>query len=523
MASSQRQSVITLLDKNKNRLLLKNWRPISLLNTDYKVLSKAIANRLVQVLPSIIHSNQSGYVKGRRIQDNIRTIHDIMELTKQKNIQGIMACIDFEKAFDSAEWDYLIKTLETFNFGSSFITWIKTFYTGVEACVMNSGKTSRYFKLERGVRQGDPISAYLFILALEPFARAVDSSKKIKGIKKNNTELKALYFADDTTGILADQASLKNFLLLLNEFEKVAGLKVNLEKTEAKWLGPLRNSKKKPCGISWPEEPIRLLGIYLSYNTEQMMEANYSSKLKEIKHTLNLWKQRKLTISGKIILIKSLIHSKLYFVTSVISIPERIIDQVQNCVKDFLWGGKKAKVRHEVLCASYENGGQNMADLRCMINAQRLALIKRYFESSHHIWKECVDVLLEKHGGGNILFRSNYDVKYLEPDIPLFYKETLTAWSVIPKVHSNLIWNNQNVKINGKSVFFDNFFKCGIWYMNDLFETGKAIPFEVWKARGLTDRDYLRWRAITQQSSQLKSIFTVETANVIYIGKQYQR
>ncbi len=507
LATSQRQAVITLLDKNKNRLLLKNWRPISLLNTDFKILSKTIANRLVKVIPSIIHSNQTGYIKGRTISDNIRTVYDVMKITQQKDIPGILACVDFEKAFDSIEWNYLIKTLETFNFGQSFISWIKTFYSRVEACIINNGISSQYFELERGVRQGDPISSYLFILALEPFAQAVESNKDIKGIKIGNTEVKALYFADDTTGILANQKSLEHFLALLAKFEEVSGLRVNIDKTEAKWLGSLRHSRRQPCGIMWQEGPIKLLGIVLSYNDQEMIELNYSPKVKAIRNTLNMWRQRKLTISGKITLAKSLAYSKLYYTASVLSIPQDVITEIQKLVDSFLWNGKKAKVKHSVLCASYENGGQNMVDLNSMINAQKVMLVKRYFESEYHVWKDGIDVLLEKYGGGNILFRSDYDVKHLGNDIPLFHREVLQIWSKIPKENrSNFIWNNSKIQVNGKSIFYEHFFRSGMWYINDLFDNNETISFDVWKQRGLTDRDYLRWRAIVQQCIPLNRL-----------------
>jgi hypothetical protein len=139
LSTSQRQAVITLLDKGKDRRILKNWRPISLLNVDYKIGTKAIAERLKQLLPKIIHSNQVGYVKGRQITDNIRTVSDIFFYTKQKNIPGIIINIDFQKAFDSVDWEFLSATLEKFNFGQSFIKWIKTFYNDISSCVINNG------------------------------------------------------------------------------------------------------------------------------------------------------------------------------------------------------------------------------------------------------------------------------------------------------------------------------------------------------------------------------------------------
>ena len=136
LSTSQKQAIIKLLEKKgKDRILLKNWRPISLLNVDYKIISKALAIRMKKVLPKIISINQSGYVDERFIGDSLRTISDIMYYTKEKELSGILLCIDFEKAFDSISWDYLFKSLDAFNFGEYFKTWIKILYNDISSCV----------------------------------------------------------------------------------------------------------------------------------------------------------------------------------------------------------------------------------------------------------------------------------------------------------------------------------------------------------------------------------------------------
>ena len=150
LSISQRQAIITLIDKkDKDRTLLGNWRPISLLNMDVKLLSKALAYRIKKILPKIIHSNQSGYVEGRFIGETIRTIDDIMEFTKCEGIGGILAFLDFEKAFDSVEWNFLHKCLDVFNFGSDFKKWVSLLYTDISSCVSNNGVHSDFFALER--------------------------------------------------------------------------------------------------------------------------------------------------------------------------------------------------------------------------------------------------------------------------------------------------------------------------------------------------------------------------------------
>ena len=150
-----------------DRRWIKNWRPISLVNVDVKIGSKAIAKRLENVLPHIIHHDQNAFVKGRTIFDASGTISGVMEFTKMRDYQGIMTAIDFEKAFDSLNWNFLLKSLEFFGFGESVLGWIKTFYKNISSCVINNGFSTPSFNLKRGVRQGDPLSPSLFIIVLE--------------------------------------------------------------------------------------------------------------------------------------------------------------------------------------------------------------------------------------------------------------------------------------------------------------------------------------------------------------------
>ena len=172
----------TFIKKDKDRRDISKWRPISLINVDVKIGSKAIAKRLENVLPSIIHHNQSAYVKDRTIFDAVRTIEDIMDYRERYKISGKMICIDFKKAFDSVSRTFLFRTLSTFCFGPSFIQWIHTFYKNISSCIMNNGFSTALFDVQRGVRQGDPLSAYLFITVLEILTVSIRSDQDIEGI-----------------------------------------------------------------------------------------------------------------------------------------------------------------------------------------------------------------------------------------------------------------------------------------------------------------------------------------------------
>ena len=153
LLDSLKRGVITCIPKgSKDKLLLKNWRPISLLNTSYKLASSCIAERLKTVLPKIINEDQTGFITGRYIGENLRILYDTIFYTDKQNIPGMLLLIDFEKAFDSVSWDFLFKTLDFLNFGNDFKKWVKIFYKNSQSCVIVNGHLSDWFYLHRGCR-----------------------------------------------------------------------------------------------------------------------------------------------------------------------------------------------------------------------------------------------------------------------------------------------------------------------------------------------------------------------------------
>ena len=151
LVTSQRQAVIKLLEKeDKDKRLISNWRPISLLNVDYKIISKIFASRLKKVLPNLISSQQTAYVAQRCINESGRLISDLLSVAKKMKVKGYLVTIDIEKAFDSLSHTFLISVLEKCGFEKTFIDWIKIFLNDQELCAINGGITIKYFKLEKG-------------------------------------------------------------------------------------------------------------------------------------------------------------------------------------------------------------------------------------------------------------------------------------------------------------------------------------------------------------------------------------
>ena len=166
-------------------------------------------------------------MKGRYIAESVRLIQDIIEHTNLTGKKGIAIFLDFKKAFDMIEWPYLKAAINVFNFGPDILNWINMFYNDVSSCVLNNGNASTFFPLQRGVRQGCPLSGVLFVLGIELFGRALKNNLSIKGIMINNREIKVTQYADDTTVFVCDRDSVVQLLDLLQNFSLLSGLEIN--------------------------------------------------------------------------------------------------------------------------------------------------------------------------------------------------------------------------------------------------------------------------------------------------------
>ena len=283
LSLTQKQGITICLPKgNKPREFLKHRRPISLLNIDYKILSGVLADRLKKILPKIISETQKGFLQGRYIGENVRLVFDMMSELSHLKKKGLILLLDFEKAFDSLESSYITEVLKHYNFGDGFIGWFKTLYNKSNSCVINNGFFSDFFKLRRECRQGDPLSPYIFILAIEPLAKEIKENKLIKGIKIANITYKIGQYADDTFLLLdGSEESVIQIMVVFKCFYLCSGLKLNFDKTVAVRIGQMVNSDIVLCPeikMTWSNS-FTLLGIEFNTDLKQMIKNNYESKV----------------------------------------------------------------------------------------------------------------------------------------------------------------------------------------------------------------------------------------------------
>ena len=357
LTESQTQSVISLLFKKGDRLLLKNWRPISLLNVDYKICTKALANRLKKVLPSVLNIDQTCGVPGRSIFENTFLLRDIFDYAEAKQLPGAFIALDQEKAFDRVDRAFLDRVLATMNFGPMFRQWIKTLYAGCKSAVSNNGWLTSYIPLERGVRQGCPLSPLLYCLVAEVLSNAIRSDSRIAGFSLPSAGVTAItsQYADDLTLTLRDSYSIKRSFVHIAMYEQASGCRLNKDKCEGLWIGSSKGSIERPADISWVTDKIKILGIWFGYG--DLTEFNWTQRVVKLEKTLNLWRGRALSLKGKSLIINTLGTSKLWYTASVLPMPGPVVTKINKLIWDFLWSGKTPQVSRDTCVLPYDKGG----------------------------------------------------------------------------------------------------------------------------------------------------------------------
>ena len=491
LSITQKQGVITCIPKgNKDKTLLKNWRPISLLNVSYKIASASIAFRIKNNLGSIINEDQTGFLPGRLMAKNIRLLYDILFFTEKHNIPGLLLLIDFAAAFDTVSWSFMAKVLEFFNFGPSIRRWVKLFYTNVESCVIVNGHMSDWFYLQRGCRQGDALSPYLFILCAEILAILLRNNPNIKGIKINGIEYIVSQYADDTSLTLdGSQESLLHTMIILKFYGRISGLNINTDKTKVIWFGSRKNSQVILCpeyNLSWENSSFTVLGVKFSTDLSDIANQNYNLKIEETKKLFACWSKRMISPIGKLVVIKSLALSK--FNHLILGLPNPSQEQfntIQNLFFKFLWNKSPDKVKRTIVTQDYKFGGLKMIDVKTFCISMKATWLRKLSNMNNkfsHLVESTCPLLKNIYK-----YSTDYIKTKLHQDLNPFWKDVLYSYyklslSINPtsdsQCYSINLWHNPDIKVGGSSVCYKRWLAAGIVFLGDLInEEGQFYSY----------------------------------------------
>lgn len=526
LSTTQREGIITCIPKpGKTKRHLNNWRPITLLNVGFKIASGCIANRIKRVLHKIISPDQSGFIQGRFIGDCVRLIYDVLAEANTTQNKGMLILIDFEKAFDSVAWSFLDAALNYLNFGADILRWVHLFNNNIKSRVIVNNNVSDWFAIERGCRQGDPLSPYLFLIASEILAHMIRQNGEIKGYMIGETEITISQYADDTSLFLdGSEKSFRECIKILEEFSKMSGLKLNKTKTKIIWFGcprPPETQYLPEYQFHWNPNSFRVLGVDFSVSLYNITENNLINYIEEIKKDLNNWKKRHLTPFGKITVIKSLCISKIIHILTALPSPQaRTIDKLEDILFKFLWDDKRSKVKKSISLQDTKCGGLGMIDIKVFINALKITWIKRAHDGQT-LWSK---LLREKLHNYDFIYKvgSKIALELATQTQNPFWRETLRTFhkfakTIAPKTNTEFLacsfLHNDNIKVGDAPIQINQFIIYDICLISQLYHNNEPLTYLNFKDAFPNIRiDHVTFAGIIRAIKQYKTKLILENS-----------
>ena len=379
LSTSINHTYITLIPKTKSPTRVTEFRPISLCNVLYKIISKVLANRLKPFLPHIISETQSAFVPGRLITDNILVAFETLHHMHSTKIGrgGVMALkLDMSKAYDRVEWVYLEKLMEKMGFHSRWISLTMMCIRSVTYSILINGEPHGLIKPSRGLRQGDPLSPYLFLLCAEGLHHMIKHAEQLKQLEgvsicHNGPKITHLFFADDS--LLFCKAALLDVgkvQALLGTYERASGQKVNSDKTTIFFSKGTPQNSQLAIQTSLRVPIIKQYEKYLGLPS--LVGRNRAASFSQIKERvwakMKGWKERLLSAAGKEVLIKAVAQAIPTYAMSCFKLPQSLCQDLEAMVRKFWWGNNSDNkkihwVKWKSLCQPKSSGGLGFRDL----------------------------------------------------------------------------------------------------------------------------------------------------------------
>jgi hypothetical protein len=454
-------SITTLIFKEKGeRCSLKNYRPITLMNVDIKILTKLLSIRLNLVLPTIIHDSQTA-VYGRVIGDNINLIRDLIDLSNKNEEEAALLFLDQEKAFDRVSHNVMLKTLNHFGFGPNFISWIEILYSNASTRVDINGFLTEKVQLKSGVRQGCPLSPLLYVLIIELLGLLLRSNQNIVGFQIEGDRLISSHYSDDAVIKITQNRCFKEVYKDLTTYENGTGARINYDKTKGLWLGKWRGRIDDPFEdiytnpnqqIKWTSTNVKYLGVYVGNDNPDL--CTFQDIIPKVKKRLHYWKPLSLPILSKSRVIEIFHASKLWYAASFYPIPSHFSKDLNDAFMDYIIFPKnKAEVSKMEMEKERAFGGIKLMNIQLKSITPKITWLMRLLtDNGLRMHVKVFEQLLGIQKGGltgkDVIFA---DQRYMTAHLEctsIFYREALCGiskldiWKHIPDINNEHLYYN---------------------------------------------------------------------------------
>ena len=324
-------------------------------------------------------------VPGRFIGENVAYLRDVVDYVSQAWVSCAILSLDQEKAFDRIDRSFMRATLSSIGFGPSFIGWIDLFYSGSQSAVNVNGHVSPYFSLSRGVHPGCPLSSLLYVMVAEVLARNIRSHSDISGLSLPGSVVPLpplSQYADDASVVVMSDEAITATFEVYDLHERGSGAKLNLTKCKGLWLGAWNGRTDAPVAIEWGSVMVKILGVFLGPFVPE--EDNWCPRITVVQNGLSSWRQRCLSYRGKALVINALALSRIWYVASVIHMPQWVLSELNKAVFNFIWNGKPDLVTKDVIAQPPSSGGFSVINIQLKVWALLLQWVKHFSLSRQH-------------------------------------------------------------------------------------------------------------------------------------------
>lgn len=421
MYESAYDGVITLMYKGSGeRTLRENWRPLTLLNVDYKIYAKVLAQRIEKVMTTLVHPDQSSSVPGRNIRDGIAHVMSVVHYADRRNADAMILSVDHQAAFDMVEWLFIFQVLEAMNFGPNYIRYVEVIYKygKVKSAVNVNGFISGFFEISRGIRQGCPFSPYIYTITSETLAHYIRKSPLIRGIPMCGTNNRITKYADDTSLFLSKWSEIDTIFNIFNQYKEASGSRLKQAKTQLLLLGNFKHQVVPARFRDYVVPKLKLYGIYVN-STDLDNDDNWRKSEDSIMRLERRVPPYGMSVFSRIHFIQIYYLCMLNYVMSMITPPFNLINRTNKAIVRFLWFPSRANViARDTLKLPACLGGIGFPDLDIRNKVNRLHFLIKVLSSKEELsWRRCF-----WHFYSRVDNKSKREINRIQ-DIPNFYKE----------------------------------------------------------------------------------------------------